>query len=130
MVLLHEDLTDKIISAFYKVYNTLGSGFLEKIYENALYFELFEMGLVVEQQKQINVYYTVHPVGNYFADLIVDSLVIVEVKAAETVNPAHEAQLNNYLKATEIEVGMLLNFGAKPEFRRKLLTNDRKQIKI
>jgi GxxExxY protein len=129
MGLLHEELTDKIIGAFYKVYNTLGSGFLEKIYENAMYFELTEKGLVVEQQRPINVYYSAHPIGNYYADLIVSDLVIIEIKAAETAIIAHEAQLNNYLKATEIEVGLLLNFGAKPEFRRKIFTNDRKQMR-
>jgi GxxExxY protein len=125
--LLHEDVTDKIISAFYKVYNRLGSGFLEKVYENALYFELFEMGFRVEQQKPVKVYYGSHPVGEYFADLVINDAVIIEAKAAEAIKPAHEAQLYNYLKATEIEVGMLLNFGAKPEFRRKYLSNDRKE---
>ncbi len=84
------------------------------------------MGFIGEQQKRVLVYYDAHPVGEYFADLIVNHVVIIEVKAAETLNPAHEAQLYNYLKATDIEVGLLLNFGAKPDFKRKYLTNDRK----
>jgi GxxExxY protein len=127
--LLHEELTDQVIGAFYNVYNRLGTGFLEKVYENALYFELMERGLQVEQQKPVKVFYGAHSVGLYFADLVVNGSVIIEVKAAEMLNPVHEAQLNNYLKATEIEVGLLLNFGGKPEFRRKYLTNDRKRIK-
>jgi GxxExxY protein len=127
--LLHEEVTSKIINAFYKVYNKLGSGFLEKVYENALLVELIAMGLIVEQQKRVLVYYGSHPVGEYFADLIVNEAVIIEVKAAEILNPAHEAQLYNYLKATNIEVGLLLNFGAKPDFKRKYLTNDRKSIR-
>ncbi len=126
MPLKHEELTDKIIGGFYDVYNTLGPGFLEKVYENALYVELTKRGLTVEQQKPIKVYYDSHPVGDYYADLIVNNAVIIEIKAAEGISLAHEAQLYNYLKATEIEVGLLLNFGSSPEFRRKFLTNDRK----
>jgi GxxExxY protein len=128
MPLKHEDLTDKIIGAFYDVYNSLGPGFLEKVYENALYIELTKRGLIVEQQKPVKVYYGSHPVGEYYADLIVNNAVIIEVKAADGIIAAHEAQLYNYLKATEIEVGLLLNFGPSPEFRRKFLTNDRKAL--
>jgi len=127
--LLHQELTDQVIGAFYDVYNRLGTGFLEKVYENALYFELTDRGLRVEQQKPVQVFYGAHSVGIYFADLVVNDCVIIEVKAAEAINPTHEAQLNNYLKATEIEVGLLLNFGGKPEFRRKYLTNDRKKLR-
>jgi GxxExxY protein len=129
MPLQHEGLTDLIIGAFYDVYNTLGSGFLEKVYENALCLELISKGLIVEQQKLIKVYYRSHPVGTYSPDLIVNNLVIIEIKAATQISAAHEAQLYNYLKATEIEVGLLLNFGATPEFRRKYLTNDRKPLR-
>ena len=129
MELQHKDITDKIIKAFYKVYNELGFGFLEKVYENALFFELIAMGLYCEKQKPIKVFYNGKIVGEYFADIIVNGCVIVELKAAETLVEEHELQLINYLKATEIEVGLLLNFGKKPQFKRKLFTNDRKKIK-
>ncbi|MEK7819258.1 MAG: GxxExxY protein [Bacteroidota bacterium] len=119
----HSEITEKIIKAFYKVYNTLGYGFLEKVYENALFIELVSMGLFVEKQKQIKVFYGAKEVGEYYADLIVDKFVIVELKAAESLCEEHEFQLINYLKATEIEVGLLLNFGKKPEFKRKVFSN-------
>jgi len=119
----HSDITENIIKAFYTVYNTLGYGFLEKVYQNALFIELVGMGMFVEKQKQINVYYEGMDVGSYYADLTVESLVIVELKAAEALCEEHEFQLINYLKATEIEVGLLLNFGKKPEFRRKVFSN-------
>ncbi len=125
--LLHKDLTDQILKAFYKVYNTLGSGFLEKVYENSMLIELREKGLDVVQQQPIKVYYGSVLVGDFYADLVVNDLVILELKAAEAINPAHDAQLGNYLKATTVEVGMLLNFGDKPEFKRRILTNDRKK---
>jgi len=124
---LHEDVTRAIIQALYKVYNTLGYGFLEKVYENALAYELARQGLEVRQRWPIKVYYDGHLMGEYFADLLVGSRVIVELKAVENLCPEHEAQLLNYLKATEIEVGLLLNFGPKPDFRRKIFTNDRKK---
>jgi GxxExxY protein len=127
--LLHRELTDRIIGAFYKAYNALGYGFLEKVYENSLVLELHSLGFRVEQQKPIKVYYGRFSVGVYFADLVVENKVILELKAAESVNPAHEAQLQNYLKATDIEVGLLFNFGQKPEFRRKVFTNARKAIR-
>jgi len=120
----HSDITDKIIKAYYNVYNTLGYGFLEKVYENALFIELLAMKLFVEKQKQIKVYYQEKEVGEYFADLFVENIVIVELKAAETLCEEHELQLINYLKATEIEVGLLLNFGKKPQFKRKVFSNN------
>ena len=126
--MLHEDITEKIIAAFYKVYNTLGYGFLEKVYENAMAVELRKQGFNVEQQKNIRVYYEGEEVGYYESDLTVNDLVIAETKAKESLREEHEAQLVNYLKATKIEVGLLLNFGKTPEFRRKIFTNDRKQI--
>lgn len=126
---LHKELTDKIIKAFYRVYNTLGYGFLEKVYENALAVELRACGLNVEQQKPLKVYYEQHIVGDYYADLIVGGCVIIELKAADSIVIAHEAQLLNYLKATPIEVGLLLNFGPKAEFRRKVFSNSRKRLK-
>ena len=119
----HSEITDKIIKCFYKVYNTLGYGFLEKVYENAMFLELKSIGLFVEKQKQINVYYENEKVGEYYADLIVSESVIVELKAAEVLCEEHEFQLINYLKATEIEVGLLFNFGKKPEFKRKVFSN-------
>lgn len=121
----HTDQTEKIIKAFYKVYNTLGFGFLEKVYENALFIELRSMGLFVEKQRRIKVFYESQEVGDYFADLIVDEKVIVELKASEALCEEHEFQLINYLKATEIEVGLLLNFGKKPEFKRKIFSNEK-----
>jgi GxxExxY protein len=129
MELLHKNTTDKILQGFYKVYNELGFGFLEKVYENALFLELVAMGLFVEKQKHIKVYYEGKEVGEYFADLFVENSVIVELKAAEALCEEHEFQLINYLKATETEVGILLNFGKTPAFKRKLFTNDKKKIK-
>ena len=118
--LKHGDLTDKIIGAFYKVYNRLGHGFLEKVYENALVLELRKQGLSVRQQSPIHVYYENELIGEYFADLIVDDKVILELKAAEAIDEAHLAQLTNYLKATRQEVGLLLNFGTEPVFMRRI----------
>lgn len=124
--MLYEDLTDKIIKAFYKVNNTLGFGFLEKVYENAMVIELSKMGYNVKKQQNIKVYYDKKEVGDYYADILVDDLVILELKTAESICEEHEYQLINYLKATKIEVGLLLNFGKKAEFKRKIFTNDRK----
>ena len=126
--MLHEDLTKQIIKAFYKVYNTLGYGFLEKVYQKAMLIELRKMGLECQEEIPIKVYYDGSQVGNYRADIIVNDLVIIENKAAEALIEENEFQLINYLKATEIEVGLLLNFGKKPKFKRKIFTNDRKDI--
>lgn len=124
--LLCGDVTEIVIKAFFHVYNTLGFGFLEKVYENAMVKVLQKWGVSVRPQVPVKVYFEGDLVGEYFADLIVADRVIVELKAVEAFCPAHEAQLLNYLKATEIEVGLLLNFGEKPEFRRRILTYDRK----
>lgn len=123
MELLHKDITEKILKAFYNVYNTLGYGFLEKVYENSLLIELRKMGLFCIAQEQIKVYYENEQVGFYIADIIVNGVVIIEVKAAESLCEEHEFQLINYLKATEIEVGLLLNFGKNPQFKRKIFQN-------
>ena len=123
---LHEELSSRIIKCFYTVYNTLGYGFLEKVYENALMIELSKNGLKAEKQKHIKVFYDDQSVGEYFADIIVEDTIILELKAAKSVVEEHELQLINYLKATKIEIGLLLNFGKKPEFKRKIFTNDRK----
>src|SRR5690242_5320094 len=110
----HPDLTDKILYAvFKKVYHRLGYGFLEKVYENALARELQCMGLKVEQQVKIAVFYEGTVVGEYFADLLVEDVVIVELKAVRSLLDEHEAQLLNYLRATPYEAGLLLNFGPK-----------------
>jgi len=127
--ILHHKITEKIIKAFYKVYNTLGYGFLEKVYEHALKIELKKMNFNVELQKNIKVFYEGYEVGDYFADLIVDDLVIIELKAADSICEEHEAQLINYLKATNIEVGLLLNFGKRPEFKRKIFMNINKNLR-
>ncbi len=126
--LLHRETTEGILKAFYKVYNELGFGFLEKVYENALFHELSKAGFYCEKQRQIKVYYDDHQVGEYYADIIVENQIILELKAAEALIKEHEFQLINYLKATDIEIGLLLNFGKKPEFRRKIFTNDRKNL--
>lgn len=121
--LKHCELTDSIIGCYYKVYNALGYGFLEKVYENALKKELMKAGHVVDAQKLIQVYYDNDVVGEYYADLVVDNKVILELKAAETLVAEHEVQLINYLRATDIEVGLLLNFGKEPQFIRRAFEN-------
>ena len=123
MELLQKDVTDKIINAFYTTYNELRFGFLEKVYENALLLELQAMGLFCERQKPIKVHYKDRLVGEYFADIIVNNSIIIELKAAEGIIEEHELRLINYLRATEIEVGLLMNFGKKPQFKRKIFTN-------
>ena len=129
MGLLHQELTDVIIKTFYEVYNELGYGFLEKVYQNSLYLELKNKGYKVEAQKKINVYYKGTEVGEYFADLIVENAVILELKAADGIVKDFENQILNYLRATDCEVGLLLNFGKKPEFKRKIYENNRKKRK-
>ena len=114
---------DKILKAFYLVYNTLGYGFLERVYQNALYFELIEQGFKCEVQKQINVFYKNHKVCEYYADMVINNSIILELKAADALRPEHEFQLINYLKATDIEIGYLLNFGKHPEFKRKIFSH-------
>ena len=124
--ILHKSITDIILKVYYEVYNELGYGFLEKVYQNAMYFELQSLGYKVEAQKQIKVYFKKQLVGEYYSDLLVEDKVIVELKATELLMNAHVAQIMNYLKGTPIEVGLLLNFGEKPEFKRFIYTNDRK----
>ncbi len=127
MDILHKEITDQILKAFYKVYNELGFGFLEKVYENALIIELRKAGLVCYKQQPVNVFYDEINVGSYYADIVVNDCVIIELKAAEALIEAHELQLVNYLKATQIEIGILLNFGKVPSFKRKIFTNDKKK---
>jgi GxxExxY protein len=126
--MLYEEKTDLIIRAFYKVYNTLGYGFLEKVYHNAFLIELEKLGFDLESQSPIKVYYDEIMVGEYYADIIVDECIIIENKVGESLNKEHEYQLINYLRATDMEVGLLFNFGKTPSFKRKYFTNDRKRI--
>ena len=127
MIYKHSELTGQIIAAFYDVYNALGSGFLEKVYENALAYELRQRGHDVKQQIAIDVTYKDVVAGHYVADLLVDGTVVVEMKAVEKLAPAHSAQLINYLRATGLEIGLLLNCGPQPEVRRKIY--DKARIK-
>ena len=122
----YDKLTENIIRIFYKVYNKLGYGFLEKIYENAMMVEMEKENIAAISQAPIKVIYDDKILGEYFADILVDGKVIVEIKAAKNLAPENEAQLLNYLKATDIEVGLLLNFGSKPQIKRKVLDNYRK----
>lgn len=125
--MLHEKLTEKIIECFYNVYNSLGFGFLENVYEKSLLTELKENGLKCNPQVPVNVYYKKQLVGKYFADIIVEELIIPKLKAIERLRREHEVQILNYLKAIEIEVGLVLNFGYKPQIKRKIYTYDRKK---
>ncbi|MGD0624770.1 MAG: GxxExxY protein [Thermodesulfobacteriota bacterium] len=122
----HKELTERIINIFYRVYNKLGYGFLEKVYGNAMMLDLKKEGIPAVTQSPIKVFYDGEVVGEYFADIIVADKVIVEIKAGSRLVEENEAQLLNYLKATNIEVGLLLSFGAKPEVRRKAFNNMRK----
>ena len=122
----YKELTDQIIKIFYRVYNKLGYGFLEEIYGNALMIELREEKIDAVAQAPIRVHYKGQIIGEYFADILVDARIIIEIKAAKKLMDEHEAQLLNYLKATSIEVGLLLNFGPTPEIKRKAFDNERK----
>ena len=124
--LKHEDLTEKIIGAAYTVYNKLGRGFLEKVYENALAIELRKMGLKIAQQAPIEVIYEGNIVGDYTSDLLVENKVIVELKAVSRMNKIHEVQLVNYLASTGIEVGLLCNFGENFEMKRKIFSRGKR----
>ena len=126
MTLLREKLTGQIIQAYYKVYNKLGYGFLEGVYENAMMIELRKMGIRANKKQAISVYYEEEVVGDFFADIVVQNIVILELKAVSKLAPVHEAQLLNYLKATDKEVGLLMNFGPKPEFKRRIFENRNK----
>ena len=124
--MIHEELTEIIIRSFYTVYNSLGFGFLEKVYQNAMAIELTKHGLSIETHSKIPVYFTGYIVGEYYADIIVDRTVVIELKAAECLMSANEKQLVNYLKASQIEVGLLLNFGKVPQIKRNLFENKSK----
>ena len=128
-MLQEEELTGQIIRVFYKVYNALGYGFIESVYHNAMMIELVNAGFKVESEKPIAVYYDGHVVGTFAADIVVEGKVILELKAKERIIEAHEAQLLNYLRSTDIELGLLLNFGKQPDFKRKYFTNENKRRK-
>jgi len=125
----HGEITQKIIGVFFEVYNELGHGFLESVYEKSLEVALNAMGVKVRRQIEVPVWFRSHQVGDFTADMLVDDCVLVELKAARTLDSSHEAQLLNYLRATEIEVGLLLNFGLKAQFKRLIFDNPRKSIR-
>lgn len=127
--LIHKEVTEAIIGVFYEVYNELGHGFLESVYERAFQIALTARGLNVLRQIEIPVWFRGKKVGDFTADILVNECVLLELKAIRTLDSSHEAQILNYLRATEIEVGMLFNFGIKPEFRRMVFENSRKQGK-
>ena len=126
----YENITEKIIKSFYNVYNTLGYGFLEKVYENAMTLDLRKAGLNCENQTPIKVYYYNEIIGEYFADVLVEKKIIIELKAIKQLTKQDEAQLLNYLSSTKIEVGLLLNFGEQPEIKRKIFDNKLKKYNM
>ena len=125
----HQELTKQIIGIYYHVYNELGYGFLEKVYHNAFAIELTSRGYKIEKHKKVNVFYKNEIVGEYIPDIVVDDKLIIELKSVEYLVEAHECQLINYLRATDCEVGLVLNFGKDPQFIRKIFTNDLKKNK-
>ena len=127
--LVHEELTEKIIGVYYDVYNELGHGFLESVYQEAMCIALVSAGLKVQRQVATPVWFRGQQIGDFRADLLVDDAVLIELKAVVHIDAAHEAQLLNYLRATAIEVGLLLNFGPRPQFRRLVFANERKRIR-
>lgn len=127
--LKYSELTERIIGIFYDVYNELGYGFLESTYSSAMVVAMIEAGMHIDQEFPVPVWFHGKKVGQYFADLIVDRKIILELKAAKNLDSAHEAQLLHYLRATEFEVGILFNFGSRPQFRRLLFDNERKKIR-
>jgi GxxExxY protein len=127
--LKHSALTEKVIGIFYDVYNELGYGFLESTYAEAMVIALEESGLIAAREVSVPVWFRGKKAGEYFADLMVDNVVLLELKTARNLESAHEAQLLHYLRATQVEVGLLLNFGMRPQFRRLLFDNQRKKIR-
>jgi GxxExxY protein len=126
----YSELTEQIIGVFYEVYNELGFGFLEKVYEEAMAIALRERGLEFQQQSPVPVWFRGQKIGSYDADLVVGGVVLVELKACKALEAAHEAQLLHYLRSTEIEVGLLLNFGPRPQVKRLAFENERKKISV
>ena len=128
--LKHRELTEKIIGVFYDVYNELGHGFLESVYRDSMLIALEQAGLQCNSEASVPVLFRGRDVGQFRADIIVEGLVILELKTAASIDRSHEAQLYNYLRATQIEVGLLLNFGKHPEFRRVVFSNEEKKIRV
>ena len=124
--MLHADITEPILGAFFEVHSELGAGFLESVYEAAMMVALRKRGLNVERQTAVTVYFSGEEVGKFYADLVVEGRVMIELKASVAIDASHEAQLLNYLRATPLEVGLLLVFGSKAAFRRRVMSNDRK----
>jgi GxxExxY protein len=127
MAMLHAEITEKVIAVFYDVYNELGHGFLESVCQAAMVMALKQAGLVVEQQVHFTVWFRGVPIGHFVADIVVNGKVLIEIKSASALHPWNEAQLLNYLRVSSIEVGLLMNFGPKAEYRRRIFTNDRKK---
>jgi GxxExxY protein len=127
---LHREVTEKVIGVFYDVYNELGHGFLESVYHSAMLIALGQSGLRVSSLVKIPVFFRDRLIGDFIADILVEEKVILELKAVSELTPAHEAQLLNYLKATTIEIGLLLNFGPKPKVKRMAFANDRKRLSL
>ncbi len=119
----HAEISETIIGSFYEVYNQLGFGFLESVYERAMIIEMETRGLQVRSQVSMKIRYKNHEVGQYKCDLVVNDVIILELKSCQSIDPSHEAQLLNYLKATDLEVGLLLNFGRKAQIKRMALDN-------
>lgn len=128
--LKHRELTEKIIGIFYDVYNELGYGFMESVNEKGLALALHQAGLAAERQVGMKVWFRGARIGDFRADIVVNGAVVMEIKAARTFDPSPEAQLLNYLRCSEMEVGLLLNFGPKPQFRRLAFANERKGIRV
>ncbi|HEV7522481.1 MAG TPA: GxxExxY protein [Candidatus Angelobacter sp.] len=129
--LLHSELTEKILGIYYDVYNEIGHGFLESVYNNCMFLALNRAGMSVRREVPVPVYFRGQDVGQFKADLVVDNSVLIELKAVQNLDRAHEAQIMNYLRATELEVGLLLNFGSpKPQFRRIVFENSNKKIRV
>jgi GxxExxY protein len=129
--LLHSDLTEKILGVYYDVYNEIGHGFLESVYNNCMFLTLTKAGMAVRREVPVPVYFRGQDVGQFKADLVVDGAVLIELKATQNLDRSHEAQVMNYLRATELEVGLLLNFGStKPQFRRIVFENSNKKIRV
>jgi GxxExxY protein len=124
--MLHAEITRKVLVTFFEVYNELGSGFLESVYQTALAQALGAKGLHVDREVGIDVFFRHAVIGRFYADIVVDDRVILELKAARVLAPEHHAQLLHYLRATAMEVGLLLNFGPRPQFKRLVFSNSLK----
>lgn len=129
--LLHSELTEKILGVYYDVYNEIGHGFLESVYNNCMFLALTKAGLSVRREVPVPVYFRGQDVGQFKADLVVEGRILIELKAAQNLDRTHEAQVMNYLRATELEVGLLLNFGSpQPQFKRIVFENSNKKIRV